>query len=171
MSLPPIVTSSPHLAIASLTLSGIDTGILDYCNDATAIKQIQNIMYENINNESKFSFLDINNNEILDTFNTFILCLCIKWKIFDTNNNNNETFCALPALQYDGNAYYFKEILATVNNNSDKENKEYIYNFINKIKCEYIYNKLTIKEYISIINGYGMIGEINKMLNEYEYML
>eukprot|EP01083_Nonionella_stella_P023873 66025_1 len=143
----------------SVDMQGIDA-IQAICNEHILVIEDQHMDYVDIGQMSKA--------QLMDTLDVF------KWKHFNTFikdesqiNNKEWTDNFLFQLKCDDNTMpLFKMIMLL----PTTEHSHYIHKLINRLQQSFG-DALGAKEYLSIITGYGIMGNTYKMWEEYKHML
>lgn len=152
--------------------------LLNACNFSNDVSGIKDIVNAYVLNTDLQCFDDnqmatMTRQQLCDTLDLFVLCRCIKFKVFDERNCANETinYCSRPVFQLKhGNVTNFKQILFTVHCNADAENIKFIQSLIQRLKLSFC-DRLSAKEYLCILDAYGLIECIDQMLIEYKAMI
>eukprot|EP01083_Nonionella_stella_P092964 260362_1 len=146
--------------------------LLNACNhsDQRAQHLLHDICNKYIDDDKPFtlpSIEDMSGKESLDTLDVFLLCLRIK---YDKHKTESDILSALPVyqLKYD-HMDSFREIMRRVESNNETQNNEYIHQLMDALKRKS--TKLNTNECLSVINGYGLMGNTSGMMKEYKHML
>eukprot|EP01083_Nonionella_stella_P149488 474936_1 len=159
-----------YTIIHLLNVKGVDMNTIKHILDTYIFKEATYEPCFDIND----SMNHMSRKQLLDTLNLFILCASINRKLCSSNEYDvdfDKQLCSFPAFQLKhGIAIHFKQILFSVITNEDTWTKQCLYQLIGALYSRSDAS-LHMKEYLSVLDAYGLMDCTTEMMQTYGKML